>query len=376
VALWSLLLNRRQAVAAGVVFAVTPGAWLLAGRAFTGSAATALAAAALVAWLWPRQRPACRLSGSALAAASLLIRPHLLPLLAPALLWRLWRDRRCLAAAAQSVGPLAACLALGAAVIVADTGGFGAYWLAVREHAGYHFPALTGFTWRWSELAVVAALGAAPLAAAWWFSAGVGWALWLADRTTRSLAAVLLVGFAAQLMVLLCLQNPTHPRYAVPLLALSAGPVIAAWSRLRSIGLWGLVASLIIVWMVQVLPALGSYRSDVAPPLQALRAGEAEACDRGGVLVIDRTLVAFEELLELRGELEASTLHDIDLDSGRFAVPPARETVVVWDLRRGPPPVDGGHWELLTVQEPVLRRLAQDRFLDVAVIAGGTYIPR
>ncbi len=375
-ALWSLLLERRQAALAALLFAFAPGPWLLSGRAFTGPAATAIAAAALASWLWPGDRSACRVAGSALAAAAVLVRPHVLPLLVPALLWRLWRDRRHPAAIGQTVMVLVGTVAIGAGLVVADTGGITPYWMAMTEHAQYHFTALAELSWQWSDLSAVVALGSLPVAVAWWLSAAVGWALWLQDPTRRVLAGVLLAGLCAQLIVLLELQNATHPRYAVPLLALSAGPVIACWSWLGTAWRRCGVAALMAVWLVQVLPAAQEYRSAVAPPLAALQAGADEACAREGVLVIDRTLVAFEDLLRCRGELEATVLRDVDLERGGFDAPPPGRTVVVWDLRRGPPPVEGGEWQLFSVGSPLLRRLSQERFLDVAVVAGGAYTVR
>ena len=76
VALWSRFLSPGLALAASCLGLFAPGVWLLSGRAFTGTAATALVVAALACWARPDPSRAWVAAGSVAAGLAVLVRPH------------------------------------------------------------------------------------------------------------------------------------------------------------------------------------------------------------------------------------------------------------------------------------------------------------
>ena len=75
-ALWSHFLPRAQAVLSALLFLLLPVPWLLAGRAYTETTATAFLVAAAALWLGPSPSRRDTVLGSLLLAASTLTRPQ------------------------------------------------------------------------------------------------------------------------------------------------------------------------------------------------------------------------------------------------------------------------------------------------------------
>jgi len=366
-ALWSLLLRRRLAVASALLFVLLPGPWLLSARAFTATTASALLALALTA-LWQR-RP---VTGSLAAAACLLVRPHLgvavVPLVAAAVLRARNPGERLRIAV-----PMASAVAGTGAWVAGAAGGPAALAAALRDHAGLHFGQLQDLAYTFADSGLARALVMPSLAALW---VGLGaWGTVLVLRShSRPAAAVPLIAYVLLPMAILvfALSNPTHVRYTVPLLACSSGLVMAgAASILRS---WVALALTAVVaascW--QVLPVAHQYRTMTSPALGAVAHAFALARERGSVVVADRTLVSFIRLETERRPFQGTLLWTYQIEQGETAPPPDWATVFVFDADHDAILASTRTRRTFRCDTPLLRRLGQDRFLDVTVAEGAS----
>lgn len=367
VALWRRLLpGSGAAAAAAVLFLVTPVAWLLAARAFTGTAATALMVAALACWLptgtgsW---RPA---TGSAAAALAVLVRPHFAaPLVVAAVIVLSCRRG---ASWRSVVLPGVGIVLAGGIVFAAAAGGLEGLRQSLIAHAHYHFAHLGEADLGLAGSGLARGLGHPALALGWLGAALVGAVRLLRRRSSREAAIVVVGALLALLAVVLGLSNPAHARYWVPVLALSAGLVVAAIEPLHATLCWFVVGVAVVASAAWVVPALPAYRSELSPPLAALRYAAGLAADRHALLVVDRTLVAFVDAERALGRLEGPLMFDHVLVSGLVPPRAAERVVAVFD-RGHNQLLDGGERiRVFRCPSPVLRRLGQDRFLDVTVV--------
>ncbi len=363
VSLWSLLLDRRLAVASAVLYLAAPGAWLLAGRAFSGTTATAALVAALAWWLRPGFGRRDAVLGSLAAAAAVLVRPQLtLPVAATVLCLALTRRAPRLAL----LGPLAAAVGL-AAGLLALAAGPRALGAALTEHAAYHLGHLPEASWSFARSGLARALLEPAAAAAWTALAVAGFALLLGSRH-RTTAALLVGGALVPLVVVVWgLSNPAHVRYALPLLALTSGAVVKALAALPGRTVAVALTAAVAASVVAVSPALATYRRAPSPPVAALRQATAEVEESGGVLVVDRTLVAFVDLEEMVGNMDVPVLFDHLVEDGSVPPPPPELAVAVFDDGRDALLHGSGRRRIFSCTPGPLRRLSQDRFMDVTV---------
>ncbi len=366
--LWTAALGRRLAVAAALLALAVPGVWLLAARALSGGPATALLVLALALWTRPSAGPALLAAGSAAAGAALLVRPQLAAAAVAAALVVLGQVGRRRWAAVLVPGALL--VTTGFAVFVASAGGPAEVATVVARHAAGHFGALgaAGHGLASSGLAKVlvhpAALGL------WLGLAAIGAATVLRAEGSRRVGLAVLAALAGQAAVVFTLSNPAHPRYAAPLVILSAGLVVAGLRRVAGERASLAVVALAIGWSaVLVLPAACELRARPSPPVRALDRADRVAAELGGVVVVDRTLHAFVVLREATGGRLTPALFDHVLDLG--GSPPPVPAVVVRDTTGGPGASDAAPAELFACDHPLLRRLGQGRFLDVSVTAVG-----
>jgi len=368
-ALWSTLLRRELALAAALLLSFLPGVWILSARAFTEIAATALLALAFACWFGPDDRR-WLLTGSLAAGACLLVRAHfgvaLLPL-AVVMMRRVrdWRGRL------RILGPMAGLVAVGYGAVALLAGGPSSLVDAVGVHAALHFGQLDGFSSAFARSGLSRALVSPWLAGAW-IALGLRGAVAVTRNRRLRTASVPLVGCVlaplAGLVVLA--SNPDHVRYAVPLLAFSSGLVVAAAASF--VGRWALVAvvTAVVASCWQVLPEASGYRRQPSPVVAAVEHAFARARATGSVVVVDRTLAAFVELERMLRPFRGTVVYDHQLERGETAPPPDWATIFVFDR---------GHGMLLTrtvstrsfaCDRPLLRRLSQDRFLDLTVAEG------
>jgi len=374
VALWRRLLPASLAVAAAALSLAAPGVWLLAGRAFSGTAATSMLVAALAAWSLPGAG-AWRLGAGSLAAgACVLVRPQLAPAaFAATVAAAAIHGRRRLGWLAV---PAALTVAGGAAAFVAVAGGGAPVWARLVEHLGWHLGHLGEARRSLLSSGLADVLGH-PVAAVAWCAAGFAGALSLAaDRQRRHGLWLVLAPLAATVATVFVLSNPAHPRYAVPLVVLSGGLVLEGIRRLGN-DRWTLAAAAVAVAVsaTVVVPVTAGYRREPSPVVAALEHGAARAADRDGTLVVDRRLHAFIRLRQETVDGHPPVLFDHVLELGAVPPPPPGRTVAVLDRGREALVVTADEVRLFHCTEPLLRILAQDRFLDVTVADGAVLRP-
>jgi hypothetical protein len=304
-ALWALAaLGRRVAapsvaVVAALIVLLAPGPSLYAVRGFssTTSAVLALAAAAVAVGGRGGARPTVF---TVLVAASLLVRPNLLPPLAVLWLGVAWavRPRRRLVPGiliALAMGGLA----LGAMAVA--EGGVGQVVEVFARHSQRHFSRLVGNLGGAGELGLVKGLGGGFWAATLLAGAGAGLLVWW--RRVGGRAALLWVAvLGVAIGQLVWMQNRTYCRYAVgaqmaiaPLLAAAASvaPPIAGCGALLAGAVWS--------GAISHSPLVEQHRNQLAA-WRAVRAAKWEAGRREMAVVVESEMHLFASYLWLRDE--------------------------------------------------------------------------
>jgi len=368
--MWSAVMPRGEAVGAALLVLAAPGPWWLAGRAFSGTTATALLAAALAFWLRAGRRPHSAVVGSAAAACAVLVRPQLLPAALGALAICLGRmtpaDRR--AALATLAAPL-----LAAAIVLSITaGGPAALWHAFEVHATAHLSRLDEANHGFAVSGVSRSLGHPAVAAAWSALLLIGTVRLVRRGRWRHLSPVLIGAALTTAVVVELLSDPTHARYAIPILAFTAGPVVAGLRAIARRWTAAVVAAAVIGSTLFVAPQLAVYRAVASPPVAAVEHAIDEAVRLGGTLVVDRHLHAFVVERELVAPPGVPLLFDHMIERGWAVPPPPESTVFVFDRGHDAILAGAGERRLFTSGLPLARLLAQGRFLDVEVVSGAS----
>lgn len=373
VVLWCRILQRHLAVAAAVVAFAVPGVWLYSCRAFSGTAATAFLVLALAIWTRPGPNSRCFAGGSVAAGLAVLIRPHFVLAVAVVMVIlvvrhpRRWWD---------VVAPAVILVAAGAAAFIVAAGGLTEVLAGLSEHATQHFDALPTASRNLLESGMARVLVHPAVMLAW-----LGLTFWGAVGTWdtkehRDSGVLIGAALIAVFVIVFGFSNPAHPRYAVPLVILSSGFMVTGLRRFLA-DRWTLVAvaASVCAAAAVTLPVVDTYRRQPSPPLRALDQAVWLAAERGGVVIVDRTMHAFVRYRQAAGPMAAPVIFDHVLELG-VAPPPASLAVMVFD---------GDHDELLISSESrqiyscgqgLLRRLGQDRFLDVTVADGATLARR
>jgi hypothetical protein len=371
VALWSRFMKPAPAMAAAVLGLSVPGVWLFSGRAFSGTAATAMLVAALACWTRPDPDRRWLAVGSCAAGLAILIRPHFGLVIAAVILVMVTRiDRRRRAAL---VAPAAVVVATGAAVFVVAAGGLAAVAAAVSEHAALHFGALPSASRGLLDSGLARVLGHPLLAVGWCLLVISGVSVVLRSPTLRAAGWPVTAALVAVVIVVFGLSNPAHPRYAVPIVILSCGFVVLGIGRLLN-DRWALisVAAAVVGAAAVVLPVAATYRHQPSPPLRALAEADRLADRRGGVVVVDRTLHSFVVYREAVQASATPVVFDHLLDLGASPPAPASRTVMVYDDHHDDLLVSSESRRTFSCDSALLRRLAQGRFLEVTVADGAT----
>ena len=370
VSLWSEVLPRFQALAATMLYLFLPGVWLLSGRAYTEPAAIALMVTAVTAWLPSAPSRRGFLIGSVAVIAMLLIRPQWLPMAMPLVVWRLvrcasWVERAIVAGIPVVVGGAAI------ALVARSAGGLGPLWEAVERHQAYIKGAAAGFDWSFAGLGVHAVAGGLVAGSIWLVLAVVGSVALVRDRSSRRAAGVLLgLVLAPHVLLLLTVQNPTLPRYALPVLALTAGSVVAGIRVVLTSPRWTVAA--VFAWVagcvVVTAPVLGVLRSEPSPVIAAF--DRIEAAPAIEAVVADRRLVAFVTFEQARGRLRKPLLWDYQVELGMIASP-FRNDLAAIATDPDPPWISHpGRVTTFSCHRLLLRRIMSPRFLDLTVIEG------
>lgn len=371
--LLSIWLRRDLAVAGALLYLLLPGPWLLAGRAYSDTPATFLLLVAAAWWLRSESRHRDTLSGSIAAALCLLVRPQLVLAVAALALWRgLAADRRGRVLVALPLGVAGAAALIG---LVGASGGVTPLIRSLAAHARYHAEGLAAVNHGFAASGLARALIRPEAAVAWIVLGAVGLLAWhRRRRVVGSPWPLALAGIAPLSATVFWLSDPTQPRYALPLLALSVPLVVIGLAQLA--GLWAhlAVAVAVMVSLAGGLPQARVIRSSVSPVMEAIARAGDEAAARGGVVVVDRTLLVFAEYAAESGRLRQPFVSDFSFEIGAAEPPPPARTVAVFDRGRGGFVAGRQRSETFRCTIPWVRRLGPDRFLEVTVASGATVV--
>lgn len=370
VRLWSAMLPHRQAWAAAGLYLFLPGVWLLSGRAYTEPAATALLVAAAAAWIPDPPSRRGLAAGAVALAAALLVRPQWLPVAVPLVVWRVLRSRRW-GDRLMVVGVPGVMGAAAVAVVASLAGGLVPLWAAVDQHRKYIAGAAAGFDWGFADLGVHAVAGGFVAGTAWLLLAAVGsWSL-LRDPGSRGAATVVFgLVLAPYAILLLATQNPTLPRYALPVLALTSGPVVVGIGAVLGSRKWtlGAVAAWVAGSVFVTVPVLDTYRSRPSPVIAAF---DRVAADGSlAAVAMDRRLVAFVTLEQARGRLRQPIVWDYQVELGRAGSGFRRDLAAVAAGEAPSWALPQGYVTTFSCEKPLLCRIASPRFLKMTVVEG------
>ena len=186
----------------------------------------------------------------------------------------------------------------------------------------------------------------------------------------REVTVPVLMALIALLVLVFGLSNPAHPRYAIPLVVLSGGLVVDGLRRLVG-DRWtsATIAVAVVGAAVVVLPVAGELRTVPSPPVRALERADVLAEGRGAMVVVDRGLHAFVLHEQATGALTAEVVFDHVFELGGEP-PPPEETVMVFDMGLDGNVIANSDVEDFICDSPLLRRLSQDRFLEIRVVDG------
>ncbi len=334
-ALFGIWMRREIALASALLYLCLPGPWFLSGRAFSDSPATFLLV--LTAAWWLRESPSREdlLFGSLAGGLCLLVRPQLVLPVFGLLVWRLVTSRggqRRLRVA----GPLLAVVAIGFVGLVVAAGGVAPLADAYRVHVDYQMGGLDGARFTARDSALARALILPELAAAWLLLASVGFASWARNRDVVGSPLALLIGMIGPLVTtVVFFSNPEITRYALPLLALTCGPVVLGIAVLSG-RLTPVLAGLVITAsLVMGVPQAIAYRSGLSPVVAALIWADERAVQTGSTLVVERTLWSFANYLEASERLRSEVVVDFSIEIGAVDAPDPHATVAVFPAAPG-----------------------------------------
>ena len=363
--MWAGILGRRLGVVAALFFLFLPGPWLLAGRAYSGTAASALFVAALAFWIGRREDRWSAHLGGAFAGLSVLVRPHFLPATLVAL-FSLGRKR-----ASSRILPawliFGTVVALGFTSLVVASSGLGPLTTALEKHSAYHFGALPDATLSFSESGLVRCLLNPTAALLWIILAVAGSIVTMRASLSRPASMVLTGALLAILLIVIGGSDPVHARYFIPVLAMSSGFVVAAATAVSTPFAIGLVVGSVLLSITSVLPQLSAYRTEICPPMLAIESAVQPTDNGSRVLVVDHTLISFVKLAEARRGAFPPVIYDNQIEAGKIPPPPPNYSLAVYAE---------GHDHHLTMARgrqtfsctvPVLRTIELGRFLDVTV---------
>jgi hypothetical protein len=374
-ALLSIWMRRELATAAAALYLLLPGPWFLSGRAFGDTAATFLLLVAAAWWLRPIPERQALSWGAIAAGMCLLVRPQLL-LVVCGLAAFGWTGARARRDRAALVLPLLGVLAAGGVATAVAAGGMAPLWHSFATHTRYQLDGLAAVDQGLAASGVARCLIRTELAMLWTAAAAVGAAVWFRHRKLAgSPWPLVLGGIAPALVTVQWLSNPTHARYALPVLALSVGPaVIGVASCLgRQLALAAVAVAAVCSGAIGLPQAL-AYRAAESPAVAALRAAGRGAEASGGVVVVERTLRSFADYLAATGELGSPLINDFSIEIGAVEPPPVTLTVAVAPAGRSGF-IAASHWEeTVRCGIPWLRRLESYRFLDVTVATGARVV--
>jgi len=366
--LWRRILGIELSISAALLVLVVPGVWLLSARAFTGTAATALMVASLACWTRPDPRRRMLVAGSMAAGLAALIRPHFVVVVAAVGVvvlvrvgWRRWTE---------VVVPAMALLLIGFGIFVLAAGGPAVGGDALTRHGVGHFGDLSNARLSLLDSGLARVFAHPVILAAWLFFAAVGAVTSLRSRDARGVTVSVLTALTVLSVLVFGLSNPAHPRYAIPLVVLSGGLVVDGLRRLVG-ERWttATVGAAVLGAAVVVLPASAELRRAPSPPVLALQRADSLASARGAMVVVDRRLHAFVLYAQATDSLMAEVIFDHVFELGGEP-PPPEKTVMVYDMGLDGKVIANEDVEDFRCDHWLLRRVSQDRLIEIRVVDG------
>ena len=371
--LWGGLLGRGRGSLAALLFLAAPVVWLNAGRALTETAASAALAAMCACWCRERRSDRALVWGSLAAAAAFLVRPQLLPAVVLPAFIVLATARGARERLRIAVPGLALALA-GAAATAAAAGGIEPLAASLARHRSLHFGQLGDVSYAFATSGLARGLGHPGAAAAWIVLALAGAAgLARSAPATRRPPAVPLAARLGALLSVYGVASPQHARYFIPILALSAGLVVAGAAALLGRAAPVALAGAIAAFAWQVVPGLTLYRSRPSPPVAALRLAAERQRETGAAVVVDRRLAAFVEHERVLGGADLRVTWDYEVQLGLGGVAGADTAIAVFDAGHALALAPATGVERVSWPDSAVRRLSPTRYVDVSVATLAPY---
>ena len=375
--LWLPVVGRLGAAASVLLFSFSPVAWLLSGRAYTEIAATCLFLAAGVDLLADRLDDRRLLRGMIWATAAVLVRPQWGVVLVPMAVYGLARGSGWRARGKALILPAAA-IVVTAGALALSAGGVGPLLTAVRTHYAFHFVTLGEFSWKLRDASAVVGLGGVGVALLWTALLIIGLVSGVRRAETR-LASVRVASLVLlpQMVLAFMLQNATLPRYAIPLLAGSAGFVALGLVQVLRGERRGFVAASVacLMWGIALWPSLQVYRHDPSPAAQFLTWLGTHRENPAEILVADRTLVSLVTLSAVRPGWALPVVWDYSVLDGSFSSSGSSRVLAAFDDARGAWLREANARQTFECVDPWLQRIASPRFLRITVAEGASVGP-
>jgi hypothetical protein len=256
----------------------------------------------------------------------------------------------------------------GVAGTVAAAGGTAPLAASLARHRALHFGQLGDVSYAFAGSGIARGLLHLAVAAAWIVLALVGALVLLRTApASRRRLAVPLAALAGAVLAVYGVASPQHARYFIPILALSAGLVVAGAAALLGRAAPVAVAAAVAAFAWQVVPGLALYRSRPSPPVAALRLAASRQRETGAAVVVDRRLAAFVEHERVFGGVALRVTWDYEAQLDLVGVDGRAGVIAVYDANHALARAATAESERFSWPDSAVRRLSPARYVDVTV---------
>ncbi len=366
VGLWAIFVmakpwfGRNGAAFSVLLASFVPGVWFHASRGFSETPAAGLFLAGMAVWGVRRDFALA----SFLVTAAALVRPPLAPFFAVVLLlwaWEVRHNGRQLGKAAFWSGLL---VILSVWPLILEAGGWDFYWWAFQTHGQYHVSRLGTEGFSLEHLGFVRGLGGLVPAMVFGGLALVGAIKLFVTKHARVIPNLLAGGFL--LYLLLFTHNRTYPRYWVLAWLLTSPLAVAGLKVLFR-------ASVLVAAGAAAGSAFGAFWTHPAlsyvhfRPLPVVAALVQVGRDEEQTVVFEEQFFSFRNYLARVGVFRAGSMRFSEMQAPRFAVGGAH-LFLLRESERVSLPASVSWIQRWEVREPRVRKLSQERFLQVELV--------